>query len=88
MHLLIEVANLDELNTIVVVTHDIRAAMAASDTVFMLGRGREDDKIVPGARVQATYDLVELDLAWRQDVQLLPGFVSLEREIKAKFRLL
>jgi len=87
MHLLVEVANLDELNTIVVVTHDIRAAMAVSDTVFMLGRDRKDDKIVPGARVQETYDLVALELAWRQDVHTLPNFVSLEREIKAKFRL-
>lgn len=88
MHLLIEVANLDELNTILVVTHDIRAAMAVSDMVFMLGRDRKADKVVPGARIQATYDLVELDLAWRTDVQSLPGFVALEREIKAKFRTL
>jgi NitT/TauT family transport system ATP-binding protein len=88
MQLLIDVANLDELNTILVVTHDIRAAMAVSDTVFMLGRDRKDGKAVPGARIQATYDLVELDLAWHADVQALPGFVSLEREIKAKFRML
>jgi polar amino acid transport system ATP-binding protein/sulfate transport system ATP-binding protein len=86
MKLLIDVANLDELNTILVVTHDIRAAMAVSDTVFMLGRDRKGDKPVPGARIQASYDLVELDLAWKPDIQSLPGFVSLEREIKAKFR--
>src|SRR5262249_47341287 len=43
MKLLIEVANLDELNTILVVTHDIRAAMAVSDTLFMLGRERNDE---------------------------------------------
>jgi NitT/TauT family transport system ATP-binding protein len=88
MKLLIEVANLDELNTILVVTHDIRAAMAVSDTVYMLGCDRKDDKAVPGARIQATYDLVALDLAWKADIQTLPAFVSLEREIKAKFRTL
>ena len=89
MKLLVDVANLHELNTILVVTHDIRAAMAVSDTVYMLGRDRKDDgRIVPGARVQATYDLVALDLAWKTDVQTLPTFVALEREIKAKFRTL
>ncbi len=89
MKLLVDVANLHELNTIVVITHDIRAAMAVSDTLYMLGRDRkEDGTIIPGARIQATYDLVELDLAWRADVQTLPTFVTLEREIKAKFRTL
>jgi ABC-type nitrate/sulfonate/bicarbonate transport system ATPase subunit len=89
MKLLVDVANLHELNTILVVTHDIRAAMAVSDTVYMLGRDRKDDgKLIPGARVQATYDLVALDLAWKTDVQTLPTFVTLEREIKAKFRTL
>jgi NitT/TauT family transport system ATP-binding protein len=89
MKLLIDVANLHELNTILVVTHDIRAAMAVSDTVYMLGRDRNDDgKLIPGARIQATYDLVTLDLAWKTDVQSLPSFVTLEREIKAKFRTL
>jgi len=88
MRLLVQVANLDELNTILVVTHDIRAAMAVSDTVFMLGRDRKGNKVVPGARIQATYDLVELDLAWHEDVQSLPGFVTLEQEIKARFRSL
>ncbi len=89
MKLLVDVANLHELNTILVVTHDIRAAMAVSDTVYMLGRDRKDDgKVIPGARVQATYDLVALDLAWKADVQTLPTFVALEREIKAKFRTL
>ncbi len=89
MKLLVDVANLHELNTIVVITHDIRAAMAVSDTLYMLGRDRKPDgTLIPGARIQATYDLVELDLAWKADVQSLPTFVALEREIKAKFRTL
>lgn len=89
MKLLVDVANLDDLNTIVVVTHDIRAAMAVSDTLYMLGRKREvDGKPIPGATIQGTYDLVALDLAYKPDIQLLPEFVTLEREIKAKFRTL
>lgn len=88
MALLIDVANSDELNTIVVVTHDIRAAMTVSDTVFMLGRDRDGEKVLPGAKIQATYDLVALDLAFHSNVQSLPSFATLEREIKARFRTL
>ncbi len=85
MALVSEVANLDELNTVVLVTHDIRAAMAVSDTVHMLGRFREDGKLVPGARIRETYDMVERGLAWRKGVELTPEFLALEREIVAKF---
>jgi len=89
IRLLVEVANLDELNTIVLVTHDIHSALVISDTVFMLGRDHASDgKIVPGARIQTTYDLVEKDLAWRTDVEDDPKFAALEREVRARFKSL
>jgi polar amino acid transport system ATP-binding protein/sulfate transport system ATP-binding protein len=89
MNLIVSVANMNELNTILLVTHDIRAAMAVSDTLFMLGRDRsEGGQIIPGARIQATYDLVERGLAWRADVTELPEFVALEKELRARFRAL
>jgi polar amino acid transport system ATP-binding protein/sulfate transport system ATP-binding protein len=86
MRLVVEVANLDELNTIVLVTHDIRAAMAVSDTLHMLGRERKQGRPVPGARVLWSYDMVERGLAWKEDVVHLPEFAELEKEIKARFR--
>jgi NitT/TauT family transport system ATP-binding protein len=86
MRLIVEVANMDELNTIVLVTHDIRAAMAVSDTLHMLGRQRKDDEPVPGARVVWSYDMVERGLAWKDDLVHLPQFAELEREIKGRFR--
>ncbi len=88
MKLIAEVAHLDSLNTVIIITHDIRAAMSVSDTLFMLGRDRDGDKVVPGARIQHTYNLVERGLAWRDDVQDASEFAPLEREIKAKFRKL
>ena len=86
--LIVEVANMHELNTILLVTHDIRAAMVVSDTLLMLGRERVEGKAVPGARVQHTYDLVAEGLAWRAGVDELPEFMTLEKEIKRRFRLL
>jgi len=85
MDLVQEVAHLDELNTVLLVTHDIRAAMAVSDTVHMLGRAHEDGKIVPGAKIRATYDMVERGLAWKKGVELQPDFIALEREISKRF---
>ncbi len=85
MKLIVEVANLHELNTIVLVTHDIRAAMAVSDTLHMLGNVRSEGERVPGARVLWSYDMVERGLAWRTDVESAPEFVALESEIKRRF---
>ena len=39
--LLNEVACMHELNTIVVVTHDIGAALEVSDTIWLMGRDRD-----------------------------------------------
>jgi ABC-type nitrate/sulfonate/bicarbonate transport system ATPase subunit len=87
--LLLEVAHMDELNTIVVVTHDIRSAMVVSDTMFMLGRDRAaDGKVSSGARIQHTCDLVAEGLAWRPDIEHEPRFRELEREVKERFRTL
>lgn len=85
MKLIVEVANLDEFNSIVLVTHDIRAAMAVSDTLHMLGRETKDGKLVPGARIVWSYDMVERGLAWRADVESLPEFAALETEINERF---
>jgi polar amino acid transport system ATP-binding protein/sulfate transport system ATP-binding protein len=87
--LIAEVAHMDEANTILLVTHDIRAAMLVSDTLLMLGRDRTPDgKAVPGARIQHSYNMVERGMAWRSDLELDARFPPLEREIKERFRTL
>ncbi len=84
-----EVAHMQELNTIIIVTHDIRAAMLVSDTLLMLGRDRTPEgKIVPGAHIQHTYDMVQLGMAWRDDLELDPKFATMERELVERFRAL
>src|SRR2546430_8985809 len=80
--LLVQVRDMDELNTIVIVTHDIHAALTVSDTVFMLGRDRgPDGKIASGAHIKDTIDLVELGLAYREDLTTEPKFTELEHRI-------
>ncbi len=87
--LLLEVAHIDESTTLVIVTHDIRAAMIVADTVLLLGRDRDaSGKVKSGAKIQRTVDLVEQGLAYRDDVEFDPDFVKLEHEIKGEFRRL
>jgi polar amino acid transport system ATP-binding protein/sulfate transport system ATP-binding protein len=87
IELLLEVAHMDELNTLVVVTHDIRSAMIVSDHLLMLGRDfGANKKPTCGARIKHDYDLVERGLAWQPDIQQKPVFTELEKELKARFR--
>jgi polar amino acid transport system ATP-binding protein/sulfate transport system ATP-binding protein len=84
--LLEEVACMHELNTIVVVTHDITAALEVADTIWLMGRDRDAaGNIIPGARVQESYNLIERGLAWREGIATTPEFLLLAREIRARF---
>lgn len=81
-----EVAASDELKTIVVVTHDVEAAVCVSDTIWLLGRDHNDKgEPIPGARIQATYDLIERELAWQPHVADKPEFHRMCRDIREAF---
>lgn len=84
-----EMAAADETRTFIVITHDITAAAEIADTIWLLGRDRDaEGRPIPGARVQATYNLVERGLAWRTGVAETPEFLALRREIHAMFPFL
>ncbi|MFL6259287.1 MAG: ABC transporter ATP-binding protein [Thermoanaerobaculia bacterium] len=84
--LLNEVACISELNTIIVVTHDIAAALEVADTIWLMGRDRDKDgNVIPGARIQESYNLIERGLAWRDGIAATPEFVATMREIRARF---
>jgi polar amino acid transport system ATP-binding protein/sulfate transport system ATP-binding protein len=80
--LVADVANEHELNTVLIVTHDVKAALAASDTVLLLGRASEGR----GATIRGAYDLVDLGLAWEVGERDPRGRAELERAIVARFR--
>jgi polar amino acid transport system ATP-binding protein/sulfate transport system ATP-binding protein len=83
--LVTDVANQEELNTVVIVTHDVRAALAVSDTLVLLGRGRDARGRRGGATVAATYDLAALGVAWGA-AEGTGEMACLEREIEARFQ--
>jgi polar amino acid transport system ATP-binding protein/sulfate transport system ATP-binding protein len=83
-----EVALKDEELTIVVVTHDIGAALAVSDTLWLLGRVRDERGTPQGARIVQAVDLMERGLAWHPDVTHAPAFDATKREVEARFATL
>jgi len=78
-----------EETTVVVVTHDVSAAVSAADTIWLMGRERNPDgSVIPGARIMDSIDLIERGLCWQPDVLALPEAVSLVRDIKHRFPIL
>jgi ABC-type multidrug transport system ATPase subunit len=78
-NLLVKVSLQDELQTIVIVSHDLENALAICDTAFVIGteEGKE------GAILKAEIDLMERGLAWNPEVKEMPVFRQTLREVKA-----
>jgi NitT/TauT family transport system ATP-binding protein len=86
-NLITTLAAADELNTIVLTTHDIGAAIAISDTILLLGRERDATGApIPGANIRETIDLAKEGLAWHPEIETMPEFHKLESDIRARFR--
>jgi polar amino acid transport system ATP-binding protein/sulfate transport system ATP-binding protein len=84
-----EIACLDDLNTIIVVTHDVTAAASVADHLWLMGRDRDEGgRVIPGARIQETYDLIERDLCWHAEITNSPRFLEFVREVKERFHTL
>jgi ABC-type nitrate/sulfonate/bicarbonate transport system ATPase subunit len=81
-----KIADLDEKNSIVVVTHDITAAAIVSDHIWALGREHtQDGKPLPGAYIVETYNLIDKGLAWMPDIDRQPTFTEFVWELTDRF---
>ncbi len=85
-----EVSLLNEMNTIIIISHDIPSAVSLADMVWILGRDKdaEGNLITPGAHIKEKIDMVELDLCYDPGIKQNPRFVGLIKEIEDKFKLL
>jgi len=84
-----EIATLDELNTIIVVTHDVTAAATVADHLWLMGRDHDEKGgVIPGARIQETYDLIERDLCWHPELTNSNAFLEFVRQVKERFNTL
>lgn len=87
--LICKVADMDELNTIIVVTHDVTAACSVADHLWLMGRDRDaSGNLLPGSRIVKEYDLIERDLCWHPGIITTAKFTDFVREVKGDFRRL
>ena len=68
-------------NTFIIVTHDITSAMIISDHVHLLGKPSDTGE-KGGAYFVKEYDLIEEGLAYRENIEDLPRFLEIRKEIK------
>ena len=86
---IVGVSNKHELNTMIVVTHDIESAIAIADTIWVLGRSRDaSGKPVPGAAIQEVINLADMGMAWDPEIESRPEFFELSNRIKRQFATL
>lgn len=80
IELLVKISLLHELNTLIIVSHDVDSALAISDTAFILAsqNGKE------GATITETLDLIEMGLAWQPEIKQNHRFQELVSQIKFK----
>jgi ABC-type nitrate/sulfonate/bicarbonate transport system ATPase subunit len=89
--LIVSLADMDEDNTIIIVTHDIKQGLKVADTVWLMGYEPNPDnptEFLPGARIVETYDLAAMNLCWSPDVDKLPEFTQLVNHIEDRFSTL
>lgn len=85
--LISKVAHMHELNTIIVVTHDVTAAASISDHLWMMGREiSSDGSKIPGAKIMKEYSLVERNLCWHPGIITTSRFTDFVSEVKEDFR--
>lgn len=81
-----EVANLNEKNTIIVVSHDIPSTIAISEYIWLLGYDYDENKQpIPGARIKYMENLMDRGLTWTPDLINTPEFFSFVKDVRNTF---
>lgn len=86
INLIAELAAGHELHTSLIITHDIRAAIRTAERIYVMGRTFDDKgKLLRAAHIVKTIDLLEKNIAWRDDIKSLPDFNKLVNETEDIF---
>ena len=78
LQLLVTISNLDELKTLIIISHDIENSLAISDTALVLAN--EEGK--KGSTITNTFDLANMGLAWDPKIKENEEFKKLVSHIK------
>lgn len=78
LNLLVKISLMDEMNTLVIVSHDIRNALAISDLVWVLAKQKDKE----GATITEVIDLKKMGLAWDPEIKRNPQFNELVENVR------
>jgi polar amino acid transport system ATP-binding protein/sulfate transport system ATP-binding protein len=87
--IIVEVTTMDELNTVIIVSHDIITTTALADRLWLLGYEHDAaGHLLPGATINPhhQYNLAEMGLAWHENVEAEPEFARFVEHIKDEIR--
>lgn len=83
---ILEASLVDEMVTFIVVTHDIESACRICDTLWLLGRERDEKGApIPGANIRHQINLIDCGLAWHKGIERTPEFFAKVTEVKSLF---
>jgi ABC-type nitrate/sulfonate/bicarbonate transport system ATPase subunit len=81
-----QVAAADEENTIIIVTHGIEDAIKVADTIWMLGRDRDEKgNFIPGATIKEKINLIEEGFSGTCCAIADPKYFDMVKRIQKKF---
>jgi ABC-type nitrate/sulfonate/bicarbonate transport system ATPase subunit len=87
--MIVDISCLDDLNTVVVCSHDITWLASISDHLYVLGYEKDaNGNVIPGARFVQFYDLVEAGLCWQENIETRSDFVDFVRTVKDRMKSL
>lgn len=83
---ILKVSTVDELNTLIVTTHDIETALDIADTIWIIGRQSDaTGNHIEGATIVREIDLIAEGIAWNRNARQLPAFQRILKEIHDLF---
>jgi ABC-type nitrate/sulfonate/bicarbonate transport system ATPase subunit len=81
--LITEIAQLDELQTIIIVSHDIEPTLSIADTVWLVGKTPQG-----GATIVETISMMDKGLCWQKNIQESSEFQQMCNYVTKKFMAL
>jgi len=87
---ILEVANLSELSTVIIISHDIDSTVAISNRIWILGNAvDEKGEQLPGARIKYADNLMDLGIAWNYPhIFDMPVFTDYVKSVRNVFHSL
>jgi NitT/TauT family transport system ATP-binding protein len=83
-----DVASEDDLNTIIVTTHDVESAILIADQLVLLGHNKDAGDGNTGSSIKKVYDLAAMGLAWHPELKESKDYFELSKQVYTDFRML